>query len=107
MAEVRVKPGVSLFGTQPEMLWATDRLAEVWIGPFLVITSGRGDSHSIKSRHYSGLALDYRSRDLTNKQIHETVKVGKKALGEDYDFFFENDHFHCEYDPENKTEYPR
>ena len=94
---LQFKAGVSLYGLQPEILWAVDRCVETWIGD-CVVTSARGDRHSTKSRHYSGLAVDLRSRNHTPEQIAATVINVRAATGNDYDFIFETNHYHLEYD---------
>lgn len=101
------KKGVKVFGLQPEMLWALDRCEEVFTSIIkeCVVTSARGDTHSRKSRHYSGVAFDLRSRHLTPAEI-DTVRARLiEALGNDYDVLYEKNHFHIEYDPEMKTLY--
>ena len=65
----------------------------------ITITSGRGDKHSEKSRHFSGHAIDLRTRHLSLTQINAWIDAIKEALGRDYDVIFEGNHIHVEYDP--------
>lgn len=99
---MRIKPGVSVRALRPQLLLAVlaaDRLMAA-MSVDLVITSGDEGQHSRGSRHYSGLALDFRSRDLVD---HET-KLGvanalRECLGDEYDVLLEETHIHVEYDP--------
>lgn len=103
------KKGVKVFGLQPEILWALDvaeRVFSEWGHNNATVTSGRGDNHSRKSKHNSGHASDLRSRIFTAAQIPLVVEKMTMELGPDYDFIFEVNHFHMEYDPKDKHEYP-
>jgi len=51
------------------------------------------------SLHYSGNAIDLRTRDLSNNQRQCTTERLRDALGSDYDVINEGDHIHVEYDP--------
>ena len=104
---LRVKDGVSLYGLQPEMLWAIDRVKECYeqLGEHCTITSARGDRHSSKSRHYSGLAVDFRNRNLDSNQKAEIDGLMREALGIQYDVIPEPTHIHVEYDPKHAPEY--
>lgn len=102
---ISVKPGVHLFGLQPEMLWAIDRIAEC-APDDVVITSGRGDTHGRASLHYCGMAVDVRTRHLSSEQIRLWIRDIRALLGNDYDVIFEGNHIHCEYQPKHAPEYP-
>ena len=66
-----------------------------------LVTSGAEGEHSPGSLHYSGNALDFRTRDLTSYQVVCLVGRISQALGPDYDVLDEYDppHLHVEYDP--------
>ena len=98
------KQGVSIYGLQPEILWALDRCNEVWIGD-CVVTSARGDRHSVKSYHRLGLAVDLRSRDHDRQQQLDILLKANEALGDGYDLILESNHYHLEYDPPQQIEY--
>lgn len=66
----------------------------------LVITSGTDGKHMEGSKHYTGDALDLRTRNLTKKQQVQVMNALRKRLGPDYDLVMESDHMHLEYDPE-------
>lgn len=104
---LRFKQGVLAYGLQPEMLWCLDRCTVVYsaFDKDCTVTSARGGRHSAKSRHYSGLAVDLRTRDLNESQIRQIHEGLIKALGNDYDVILEADHFHIEYDPKNAHQY--
>ena len=102
---LKFKEGVSIFGLQPEILWAIDRATEVFaqFGRDCVVTSARGDVHSRKSRHYSGLAVDLRIRHLGNPQAVADGLAQK--IGEAFDVVLESTHIHVEYDPKTAPKY--
>lgn len=101
------KQGVLVYGLAPEMLLALDIATKAFqaISKDCIVTSARGDRHSEKSRHYSGLAVDVRTRHLNETQITEIMDLLKKALGPDYDVILESNHIHIEYDPKNAFQY--
>ena len=108
---LRFKKGVSIYGLQPEMLWAADRGNEVWEKHgvyWFTVTSGRGDKHGEGSHHPLGLGLDVRRRGLSLEKVKLMVKDLKKVLGPDFDVVIEFDppHIHIEYDPKNAYTYP-
>jgi hypothetical protein len=63
------------------------------------VTSGFEGSHSEGSLHYSGLAEDYRIRDVNPSELAEMVGKVRARLGSLYDVVLEADHLHVEYDP--------
>jgi len=68
--------------------------------PEFVITSVCDSQHSAKSKHWTGDAIDVRTRDFSTLELRrETFMRIKDALGSDFDCVDEADHFHIEYDP--------
>jgi len=65
-----------------------------------VVTSARSGRHMGKSKHYSGMAVDLRSRHLTQDEISAMTLTLREALGIHYDVLFETNHFHVEFDPD-------
>ena len=107
MTALCFKSGVHVFGLHQEMLWALDRCVEVWAqtGKNVTVTSARGGAHSIRSLHYGGHAVDLRSRNLNDLEIAAIMAGLPTALGDNFDIIFEGNHFHIEYQPENKHSY--
>lgn len=66
----------------------------------MTITSAKDGKHMSNSKHYSGNAIDIRTRDM--KEINDTAREIKFELGEDYDVIVEKDHIHIEYDPNER-----
>lgn len=100
---VKLKEGVTLLGLAPQMViavMAADALYERY-GVDCVITSGNDGKHSVKSKHYAGCALDFRTRDLQDPIFHgkEIADELRAALGQDYDVILETDHIHVEWEP--------
>jgi hypothetical protein len=63
----------------------------------MTITSAKDGVHMKNSLHYSGNAIDIRSRDMRNPNT--TKNTIKTALGAKFDVIYEIDHIHIEYDP--------
>ena len=97
---LRFKKGVSIYGLQPEMLWAIDRCVDIWED--VTVTSARGGKHSYGSKHYCGYAIDLRTRNLTN--IDSIMKALKSILV-GFDVILEVNHIHIEYDPKTQVDY--
>lgn len=96
---MRLKPGVKFDGVKWQTLRAMSE-AERIMGAYgeSTVTSLLDGKHSPNSLHYQGLAVDLRTRHLTQKQIIDVANDLKKALGNDYDVVIEKTHLHVEYD---------
>ena len=95
----KLKPGVRLTGIRPEILFAliaTER-AYNQAGHELVVTSCVDSKHSRGSLHYSGAAVDLRTRDVPPDVMQAIVAEVREALGADFDVILESDHLHIEY----------
>jgi hypothetical protein len=71
--------------------------------PEMLITSGNDGTHMKGSRHFSGDALDVRSKHLTDQQLTALVRVVRRRLGTGYQVLVEhrkqaNEHLHVEKD---------
>ncbi len=98
---MQLKPGVRLNGIKPEMVMACMIINSVFESrnKNFVITSCTDGKHSIGSKHYSGYAIDCRTRHLlTSEADHITIDI-KKALGDDFDVVLESNHIHIEFHP--------
>ena len=62
----------------------------------MTITSANDGKHMKNSLHYSGKAIDIRSRDMANPTL--VAYYLNIWLGSDFDVIFEGDHIHIEYD---------
>jgi hypothetical protein len=103
---VALKPGVGLAGIAPEMLIALAVADGVFssleapdpeTGADAVVTSGLEGEHSERSRHYVGLALDFRIRHLVlGKQIR-AFELLTKRLGREYYVKMEPTHIHVQF----------
>jgi len=63
----------------------------------LVITSTKNGRHAAGSKHYTGLAFDVRTRDLTYKQKKDYFNFLKRYLTKYYAVYLESDHIHIQY----------
>jgi hypothetical protein len=108
---MRIKDSsVSIHGLRPEMLFALQVANGVYqqYGRELVITSGAepGTHHSSQSLHYSGCAVDLRTRELTVSG-HIICDQIAQRLGVDFDVIYESpgspgEHIHLEYQPKRR-----
>jgi len=92
---------VSFKNLQPQMVIASMRVEEACklIGVDCWITSENDRVHSSGSLHYSGLALDFRTRDIPAELRKSFFEKVKSALGSEFDVVLEKDHLHVEYQP--------
>jgi len=98
---MRTKSGVDLTGVSWRMFLASILIEPIFAlyGAELVITSGVDGTHKQNSKHYEGLALDYRTRDLGGRVQEVAAKVLTLLAPLGYDVVIESDHLHVEYDP--------
>ena len=69
-----------------------------------IVTYTTNGAHNPNSLHYSGNAIDLRTRDLTSQQKQQATDMLKKTLDQDYDVLNEDNHIHIEYDsPSNRN----
>jgi len=100
---MNAKHNVSLLNLTPQCWYAiavADNYHRAIFGQPITITSARDGHHMNQSKHYSGEAFDFRTRDLTTPQrqsLHTTLKADLAQLG--FDVLDEITHIHIEYDP--------
>ena len=63
------------------------------------ITSLMDGTHSARSLHYSGRAVDFRTRDLSALEVAHLAAALKSDLGPAFDVVVEETHIHVEWDP--------
>ena len=100
-----LKAGVKLADLCPQMVLATQIIAEVYAayGVDCVVTSANDSEHMEGSKHGTGEALDYRTRDLTSEQQVNLTNTIIASLGQEFDVVLESDHLHVEYDVPAET----
>lgn len=100
---MQLKPGVNLAGIQPQMTIALQVADEVYTahGHVLTVTSANDSQHMVGSLHYSGFAVDLRTKDLPAAEIPEIAQEIRSRLGAQFDVILESDHIHVEYDPKS------
>jgi hypothetical protein len=64
-----------------------------------VITSAKDRSHSPNSLHYNGLAVDIRTRGISDADQSMLLSYLIASLGRSWDVVLESSHIHIEYDP--------
>lgn len=99
---VQFKDGVSVDGIKKEiiaLIVILNTYFELRIGKELVVTSCTDGKHMKGSKHYSGYAIDIRTRHLNALEISKLVAWFKSHYEREYDMVVEKDHIHVEYDP--------
>jgi len=98
---MKIKQGVTLGGLTKEMMLAWLVADSVWDEQMEegVVTSGLDGKHKLLSKHYTGNALDLRTRYFAPEQIETCARRLREILGRDYDVVVETTHIHVEYDP--------
>ncbi len=103
---MRLKGGVRITGIRPELMVGMMAAQKVYdgLGYDLVVTSAVDGKHSPTSLHYSGCAIDLRTRHMAvNVAIQARDKIAA-ALPDDFDVILEPSHIHLEWQPRYKQE---
>jgi len=98
----RFKDGVEFSGMHSRVLAALSHIDDAtwtWANRDAIITSAREGTHSKGSLHYTGAALDVRTRDMNGSAKEGYAADLQVALGDDFDVVIEPTHIHVEYDP--------
>ena len=103
-----IKSGVSLYGIRPEMVMVHNCVTSVFAkhGYPCVVTSGVGMKHSKRSLHYVGLALDYRTKHISDNQYKRAIVMSLQTVLPCCDVVLEHvgqeeEHLHVEMDPKD------
>jgi len=96
-----LKAGVDLRGIKPQMAVAYTIASHIYRarGYWCTITSASDGKHGPNSLHYSGNALDLRTRDCKPDDLQMIYVSLRQALGAQFDVVLEKDHIHVEFDP--------
>ena len=103
---IKFKKGTRVSGIRTELVLAILIAEGVYnkYGIDLVLTSLDDRRHSPTSLHYSGSAVDVRTRNLPRTVDVQTVGMEiRQALSNDYDVVVESDHIHIEYQPRRRS----
>jgi hypothetical protein len=99
---MKLKTGIKIAGLKPELMLGmivADGIAQREFGKELTITSVVDGVHMKGSKHYLGMAADFRTYDMQPGQAVSLTKRLKESLDEWFDIVQESDHIHFEYDP--------
>lgn len=98
---MRIKSGVvfSVCASLARRLLVIEACYERVCGREMVITSACDGTHIVGSRHFTGEAIDLRTRDLEVDVALQLRRELKALLGVAFDVVLEVDHIHIEYDP--------
>lgn len=95
------KEGVKVQGIRPELLLAMIVSEQVYNqhGYTYIVTSLLDGKHSVTSLHYSGCAVDSRTRHIEPEHRKVIADQIRDKLTKDYDVVLELSHLHIEYQP--------
>ena len=99
---MKAKKSVNLEGVGFEIGYALGVAEMVYFtnGARMVVTSARDGKHSAKSLHYSGRAVDIRTRNLLPETLNRVFGALRKILEPaGFDVVPESDHIHIEFQP--------
>lgn len=103
---IALKTGVRLHGIRPELIVAILAAEGLWAaqGVPLVITACIEGTHVEASDHYSGTAVDVRTKNLPAGKATDVTQQLQAALGEDFYILLEfvggaNEHCHISWRP--------
>ena len=100
-----MKTNVLLDGVSDEMWLGALKVDAVYrrlFGGEVVITSAKDGTHGENSLHYSGNAMDFRTRDIQPALRAYFASVVAAKLKGEFDVVLEHDHLHVEYDPDER-----
>lgn len=100
---IKLKKGVSVSELKPQMLIVLQIADCIYKkhGQDCIVTSGNDGLHKMNSLHYTGYAVDLRTRCLQDRETEQNVAAElAAALGAEFDIVLEKNHLHIEYDPE-------
>ena len=98
---MEIKPGVSIKGMRPEMAAVLPIICQVIseAGVQPVLTSGTEGVHGPHSRHYVGLATDWRVRDIQKSMRPLVAQQLRDQLGPEFLVLEESTHYHIAFKP--------
>lgn len=113
------KPGIKIDKLKPQMALAHVEVRSIYesYGFPCIITSGNDGEHSENSKHYTGEALDYRTRVIKAQDVRVRIRDDvfetlngfpyeerfspENAPHKLFDVVLHSTHLHVEYDPAN------
>ena len=97
---MQLKKGVLISGLKPEILIGIMIIEQIFINyqVSMVITSITDGKHKINSKHYSGQAVDIRSRHIEKSKQQLILISLQSALTSEFTCILESDHYHIQYD---------
>lgn len=95
------KKGVQLSRLSKEVKDLLPTIERAWaqiVKTTFVITSGQDGVHKNNSLHYSGFAIDIRTRDANPENVSLFVSYCRRLFSKSVQFVIESDHLHLEFD---------
>jgi len=98
------KPGVSVAGAEPEILYGMIVVQEVFREHRceMVVTSVTDGTHSPGSLHYIGHAFDLRLYNIPQAILDTIIAQCRERLPGSFDVVIESDHIHIEHQPKKQ-----
>lgn len=96
-----LKTGANPVGMTPQIIFAIIVAEDIYAdeGFDLVVTSINDSQHADTSRHWSGDAVDLRTREFSGDIARRIVEKLRRALPRHYLVLFESNHIHISYKP--------
>ena len=94
--------GTNAIGLTPSILsieTVVDQTFQMIAGRDAIVTYSTNGRHIVGSFHYSGNAVDLRTRDLSSSDLALATTLLGQALGKRFDVLNKGDHLHIEFDP--------
>lgn len=95
-----IKRGVEWYQISHDMLMAYDHWRDI-LAPYgipAIVTSARDGVHRTGSRHYTGHAIDLRTRDIPENLRSTLAASLRERLGTGWTVILEKDHLHVQRD---------
>ena len=99
---MQIKEGVSLLGISPQIAFAIPVIQGCTNAQEveLVVTCATDSRHKRGSKHYTGHAIDIRTRDMKNDlRKQQCAEEIRDCLGSEFDVVLHSTHIHIEWDP--------
>ncbi len=101
--KLTIKKGARVRGIRPEIVLATFIISDVLhnLSHTTTITEGTGGRHGRGSLHFSGNAVDIRTRHIPSAERHGVRYEIARRLNNEFDVVLEATHIHVEFQPKS------
>ncbi len=104
---MRLTASSRLRSITPQMVFGAMCIESAYreVGVECIVTSAHDKKHGRNSLHFSGNAVDFRTKNVPRAKLDGLVQRCRKNCGVDFEVILEfrdeeQEHLHCEYQPE-------